>query len=192
MQRIKCVKEIFGEFSTDKSSLSVVHIDGDEGKAGLPFIIQPAASHDRLGGFFISEKIHDQKENISLPSVIGVQLHSDIEKDQQAQDLFPGSAAEVFQGAHAQKSQKQSEKYILLHIGPGVCEHEIPRDLRDQGKEKKIPPVSHPVPRVKEPFCEKEAEDGKRRPSDIPADTVGAVSSAADVKKRIKSRLPDT
>lgn len=75
MKGIKYIKEIFGSLSFDKTALSVVHVDGQKRKAGLPFIEKPAASHNCLRHLLVTEKIQDQKKDISFPSVIRVQLY---------------------------------------------------------------------------------------------------------------------
>ena len=66
MDRIKPVKEVFCRFSADKSSFSIVQVNGQKGETGPPFIIEPAASQDRLSRFIVSHIIHDQQKNISL------------------------------------------------------------------------------------------------------------------------------
>lgn len=75
MQRIKCVKKVFGCFAFDKASLSIIKIDREKSKACLPFIGQPAASDDSLGSSLISEKIHDQQENVALPTIVCIQFY---------------------------------------------------------------------------------------------------------------------
>mgnify|MGYP000339696998 CR=1 FL=1 len=87
MHRIKPVKNIFQKFSFYKSTFTIVHINGKKSKAGFPFIVKPAASDDRLGGFIVAEPVHDQQEYKSPPSVICLQKHRDSQQCQYADKL---------------------------------------------------------------------------------------------------------
>ena len=72
MQRIKGIEKVFAEFSSDKAPFPIIHIDKKESKAGLPFVIKPAASYNGLGGFIIPEPVHNKKEYISPPAIVRI------------------------------------------------------------------------------------------------------------------------
>ena len=97
----KTSKNIFQKFSFYKSTFTIVHINGKKSKAGFPFIVKPAASDDRLGGFIVAEPVHDQQEYKSPPSVICLQKHRDSQQCQHADKLHFLIIPEVFQAQNA-------------------------------------------------------------------------------------------
>ena len=114
----------------DKAAFSIVHINGNKGKTGFPFITQPAASNDRLGYFLISEKIHQNEKDETTPSVICMQQDRDTEESKQREKMHPRCFPEVFKSTEGKISKKESKKNILfISIMPGVCKHKIPRNF---------------------------------------------------------------
>ena len=87
MYRIKCVEEIFCPFSLNKSSFAVVQIQGEESKAGLPFVDQPAASDHCLGRLVLMKPVHDQQKYKPFILVICFQITGDCQKDQHGNQL---------------------------------------------------------------------------------------------------------
>ena len=55
MKRIKNIEKVFGSFSSDEASLSVIHVNGEERKAGFPFVLKPATAYDCLGSLIITQ-----------------------------------------------------------------------------------------------------------------------------------------
>ena len=106
MYRIKCVEEIFAEFSFDKSAFSVIHIDRNESEACFPFVIKPAASDKRLHGFFKTEEVHDQQENVAFPAIIRIKIVSDNKKRCHTYKLHILIVIETFDGTKRQVSEK--------------------------------------------------------------------------------------
>lgn len=187
MYRIEGIEKIFPEFSPDKSPLSVVHIDKQKGKAGFPFIIQPAASDDGLSGLIIAEPVHDQKKYISFPAVIRLQIIGRDQKDCHGDHLHHLLLLEMLDGAEGQISKKQGEKYILPFISPGIGVHIVPGDFGNTGKQKKIPSIFKTVSGVEKTFHQKKTENGKSQPSDVPAYPVQGIASSKNGKPWLQS-----
>ena len=62
MHRVKQIKEIFRGFSLDKAAFSIVHINGDKGKAHFPFVIHPECADKCLQDPPRADQVHDQDE----------------------------------------------------------------------------------------------------------------------------------
>lgn len=138
MHRIECVKEIFQEFSADKSALSIVHVNGKESETCFPFIVQPAASDNCLCGFVVAEGIHDEKKYIAFPAVVCFKIVRNYEKRKKAQQLKYLFVVEILDGAEAKETEKQCEIYVLFCIiqssGVGI----IPGDFGNAGEQEQV------------------------------------------------------
>lgn len=184
MYRIKCVEEIFCPFSPDKSSLAVVQVQGEESKAGLPFVDQPAASDYCLGWLVRMEPVHDQQEYKSFISVICFQIVGDCQKDQHGNKLHGWIFLKVFDEAESKISQEQGEKYILFvgkQQGAVLCE--VPRNLGNTGEDQKIPSIFKTVMGVEKSLYQKKTENGKSGSAHIPHDAIKGISGAPKLKQ---------
>ena len=63
MHRVKQIKEIFRGFSLDKAAFSIVHINGDKGKAHFPFVIHPECADKCLQDPPRAEQVHDHNQH---------------------------------------------------------------------------------------------------------------------------------
>ena len=189
MQRVKSIEEIFCKFTLDETALSIVHIDGDKGKTRLPFIVEPAASDNCLSSFFAAEPVHNEEEDEAFPAIIRVQKYGDGQKSQYTQKLNGTLFPEILDGAECCIAKEQGEKYILLLVAPGIREHEIPRDFRNTGKDKKISAVFETVPCMKEALHKKKAENRESGPPNISADTVQVIISFVQGEQSLAGRL---
>ena len=174
--RVKGVEQIFCPLSLNEAAFAVVHIDRDKGKAGLPFVIEPAASHNGLCRLVHTEKIEKNNKNKTAPAIIRIEFYGNQQKSQDTKKLFLLIFPEVFKSPDCKISQKQGEKYILFFCPPGVRMHIIPGDFRNQCEEKEISGVFKPVSGMQKPFDQKETENGKGYPSDISADPIEGIS----------------
>ncbi len=129
MKRIKNIEKVFGCFSFDESPLSIIHVYGKEGKAGLPFVVKPAAPYNCLRGLIIAQQVHDQKKNIAFPSVICIQAEGNTKKQQHTEKLQAFVFTKLFDCTERKISQEQGEKDVLFFIMPGILKHEIPWDF---------------------------------------------------------------
>ena len=183
MYRIKPVKDIFHILALYKAAFAIVHIDGQECKTCFPFIIEPAASNNSLGSFFISEPVHDEEKNKTSPSIVSLQKNRDSQQCQYTDKLHFLVVPEVFQCTECQISQKKSEKYILFLIPPGIGKHKVPWDLRDACKQKQIQSVFLTVMCMQKSLNQKKTEDRERCSSDIAEYPVPTVIHTAETEQ---------
>lgn len=183
VKRVKYIEKVFGGFSLNETALAIVHVDGEEGEAGLPFVVEPAASNHRLGGLVTAEPVHNQQEYIPPPSVIRIQKDGYGQKAHQTQNLHGLVFPEIFDGTKGKIPQQQGKKHVLFLESPGVGEHEVPGYFRHTGEEEQVQPVFAPVPGVEKALHQQKTEDGKGYPSDIPAKTVKGNRSISQSKK---------
>lgn len=117
MYWIEGIKEIFAKFSLYETALSVVHINGDKSKASFPFVIKPAASNKCLCCLFKTEHIYNQKENVSSPSIVGIEVIAYKKKSCKAEKLKFLIRVKVFDYTKGEISEKQCKKHILFRVG---------------------------------------------------------------------------
>ena len=183
MYRIKSIEEVFCPFSLDKTTLSIIHIQRNESKAGLPFIDQPAASNHSLGRLMRMQPVHDQKKYKALISVVRFEKAGDCQKNQHADKLHGSIFLKVLDQAECQVAQKQGEKYILLiRVQQGAVLREVPWNLGNTGENQKISSILKPIVCMKESLHKQETENGKGSPAYVAHDPVQGVGCVPNLK----------
>ena len=129
MERVGGIKGIFEHLSPDKSTLSVVQVDREKGKARRPAAGLDAGSHDGLQNLLLPQQIHHQDERESTDPVIRLQVHRDDRQHQQRPQLLPAVFPEVLDTAEAHISEKQGKEDILRGVVQGTRVLQIPWDL---------------------------------------------------------------
>lgn len=176
MQRIERIKQIFQIFAMNKSTFAVIEPDGNKGQTGDPFKIQAQAAENCLVYRLVPEQVENQKENDAINPVIHlspVRGRQGGKDTQQLEDRFSG---EGFQSPHAEKRYEQSEKNILsLRIEPLSAQHEIKRDLREQGEKEQIPGITGFAGCMQKTFQQEKAEYGESQSANIAEQTVQAI-----------------
>ena len=116
MDWIKPVKDIFRCFSADKSSFTIVQVNGQKGKAGSPFIVKPAASKNRLPGLIVSHIIQDQQEDVTAPAIICFQKNRNNKQTKNTEKLYWSVIFKIFYGTKSEISQEKGKKYVLFFV----------------------------------------------------------------------------
>jgi hypothetical protein len=171
VERIEEVEQIL-PLSFDEASFSIVHVDGQEGEAGFPLIVEPAAAAHSLGNLLIPEPVHDEKKYISPPAIVRIQNSRNIKQSQNTHQLFPLAVPEVFDTAEGQISQEQRKIYILPFAADIISVHIIPGYLRKQGKKQQIPAVLEPAAGVGKALDQQKTVYRKCNPPNVPEDPV--------------------